>query len=180
LGRYGWSSLLVGISLGFVGIVLATAQIYVLPRAIARFGERQTAIIGICGAAIAMTGFALAEQGWLVFILLPVMASQALVHPNLTAMMTRRATASTQGEVQGFASGVMALGSLSAPLLYNPLLSWFTGGAANGVWGRSFGAPPFMFWGAAFGAAALCAILALFVLVRIKSLQNTAQNQPEN
>lgn len=127
IARYGWSEGLVGLSLAGVGIAMVAMQTLVLPVAVARWGERGTALLGIAGASLAMLGFAAATQGWMVFALFPLMATQSLVHANLTAMMTRRADATTQGEVQGFASAVMAVGSLVAPLLYNPLQSWFTG-----------------------------------------------------
>ena len=127
IARYGWSQALVGLSLAGVGLAMVVMQTLILPLAVARWGERGTAVRGIIGGSISMLGFAAATQGWMVFALFPLMAMQSLVHANLTAMMTRRADATTQGEVQGFASAVMAVGSLIAPLLYNPLQAWFTG-----------------------------------------------------
>ncbi len=168
LGRYGWSEALVGLSLTGVGVMLAASQILVLPRIISRFGERRTAAIGMVGAMLAMLGYALAPSSWMAWALLPIIGVQAMVQPNLTAMMTRRASASTQGEVQGYAAAVMALGSLVSPLLYNPLLAWFTGGAESGIWARTLGPPPFIFWGAAFAVAALCTALALAILLRLR------------
>ncbi len=153
IGRYGWSEAMVGASLAAVGVCLAAMQIYALPRAVARFGERKTATIGLAGAGIAMLCYALAYEQWMAFVLLPLMSVQALVHPNLTAMMTRRADATTQGEVQGYASAIMAIGSLIAPLTFNPLLSYFTGPNA-----------PVIVHGAAFLLAALCAFATLPIL----------------
>ena len=75
----------------------------------------------------------------------------------MTAMMTRRANASNQGEVQGFASAVMALGSIAAPLIYNPLHARFAG--PN---------PPFALDGIAFFVAAAMALTALLVLTRLR------------
>lgn len=126
IARYGWSTSLVGASLAGVGLTMVLVQILLLPRLVPRFGERGTATIGVVGSGLTMLALAAAGQGWMVFALLPTMALQALVHPNLTAMMTRRADRTTQGEVQGFASGVMALGSLAAPLIYNPLQARFS------------------------------------------------------
>lgn len=157
IGRYGWPSWLIGTSLALVGVCMAASQIWILPRMVKRYGERKTAIIGVTGAITAMLGYAVAGQGWMALALLPLMASQSLVHPNLTAMMTRRADATTQGEVQGFASAVMALGALAAPLLYNPALAYFTGPTA-----------PFIFFGVAFAIAAMIAGLALLVLLLIR------------
>ncbi len=130
IARYGWSQSVVGLSLAGVGLAMVFMQTIILPIAVARWGERGTAVRGIIGASLSMLGFAAATQGWMVFALFPLMATQSLVHANLTSMMTRRADATTQGEVQGFASAVMAVGSLIAPLLYNPLQAWFTGSSA--------------------------------------------------
>jgi DHA1 family tetracycline resistance protein-like MFS transporter len=156
IGLFGWSEGVVGASLAGVGITLAIVQIMVLPRLVARYGERKTALIGMIGAGAAMFAFVGVTHSWMVVALLPLMAMQALVHANLTSMMTRRATASTQGEVQGFASAVMAIGSLVAPLIFNPLLAWFTSPAA-----------PFVFHGAPFLVAGLFAALCIPVMLRL-------------
>jgi MFS transporter, DHA1 family, tetracycline resistance protein len=160
IGRFGWSSGLVGLSLALVGVCMATTQILALPRLVTRFGERQTAIIGGIGAIIAMTGLALATNQWVALAFVPVMAFQSLVHPNLTAMITQQARANNQGEIQGFASAVMAVGSIIAPLLFNPALAWFTSDKA-----------PFIFWGAALAIAALIAFIAIAALIFVKPRQ---------
>ncbi len=158
IGRYGWSGGLVGLSLALVGASMVVTQIFLLPRMVARFGERATALIGGIGAITAMLCLAFAYETWMVWACLPIMAMQSLVHPNLTAMITRRARADNQGEVQGFASAVMAIGSIIAPVLFNPALAWFTSGKA-----------PLVFWGAAFIIAAVIAAAAITLLSFIKT-----------
>jgi MFS transporter, DHA1 family, tetracycline resistance protein len=158
IGRYGWSGGLVGLSLALVGAAMVVTQVFILPRMVARYGEHKTALIGGGGAITAMLCYAFIEVSWVAWLFIPVMAFQSLVHPNLTAMITRRARADNQGEVQGFASGVMAIGSIIAPLLFNPALAWFTGGKA-----------PFIFWGAAFIIAAVIAAAAIGLLSLIKA-----------
>ncbi len=157
IGRYGWTESVVGLSLALVGVSMAVIQIFALPRIVAKFGERKTALIGVTSASLTMLLYAGATQSWMAFALIPGMALQSLVHPNLTAMMTRRAKADNQGEVQGFASAVMAVGSLIAPLLYNPLHAWFTGPAA-----------PTPFYGAAFIAAAIAGFACVPILLIMK------------
>jgi MFS transporter, DHA1 family, tetracycline resistance protein len=156
IGRFGWSGAMVGLSLAIMGIAMALMQIFVAAKIVARVGERRTATIGLTGAVACMTALAFISTGWLAFLLMPLIAVGSLTQPCLTAMMTRRADATNQGEVQGFASGVMAVGSIIAPLLYNPVQAWFTGPDA-----------PFEFHGAAFAIAAGIAVLALTLLLRI-------------
>jgi MFS transporter, DHA1 family, tetracycline resistance protein len=157
MGRYGWSEGLVGGSLALVGLCMVAMQINVLPRVVAKYGERTTAMIGIAFAGLAMVGYMGATQPWMALLLIPVMAFQSLVHPNLSSMMTRRADATNQGEVQGYAAAVMAVGSILAPIVYNPVQAYFTGPNA-----------PFTFYGAAFAIAASFAFLSLIVLLKMK------------
>ena len=161
IGRYGWSNGLVGLSLALMGGAMALTQIFLSSRIVARFGERTTATIGMAGGVLGMMAFAMTTNGGLAFALMPLMAVQSLAHPCLTAMMSRRADATNQGEVQGYASSVMAVGSILAPLVFNPALAWFTGPRA-----------PVQFYGIAFVIAAAIAMLALIILLSLGRAPN--------
>lgn len=156
IGRYGWSNTMIGLSLALMGATMAVTQIFLSARIIARIGERRTATIGMIGGALGMAAFAATTNGWLAFAMMPLIAVQSLVHPCLTAMMSRRADATNQGEVQGFGSSVMAVGSIIAPVVFNPALAWFTGPKA-----------PFQFYGIAFVIAAAFALIGLAILVSL-------------
>ncbi len=154
--RYGWSPAVVGASLALVGASMATMQIGFAKHIIPRLGDRGTAMLGLAVGALVMLALAVTTSPVLAMALILPMAFQSLVHPCLTAMMTRRASASNQGEVQGFASAVMAVGSIAAPLIYNPLHARFAGPQ-----------PPFAFDGIAFAVAGALALLALLILARL-------------
>ena len=83
-------------------------------------------------------------------------ALQAPVQPSLMAMMSRRATPETQGEVQGIAAMAMGLGQLAAPVLLTGTMAWFTARTA-----------PVHFPGAAFVVAAIFGLLAILMLRRL-------------
>lgn len=155
--RFDWSPGLVGASLALVGASMAVMQIFVAKHIIAKLGDRRSATMGILGGASVMLALAITDNGVVAMLLILPMALQSLVHPCLTAMMTRRASASNQGEVQGFASAVMAVGSIVAPLIYNPLHARFSGPNA-----------PFELDGAAFYVAALVAALAVLILLALR------------
>lgn len=151
--RWGWSPGLIGASLAVVGLFMAMTNIVINPRISPRLGERKTALLGMACGAIGMFAYAFAPDGWMGFAIGPFMALQSLTHPALTAMMSRRARVDNQGEVQGFASSVMGLGALTAPLLLSPTQAWFTSGAA-----------PFFFDGAAMFLAGCIALGAMTLL----------------
>lgn len=155
IAAFGWTPGLVGGSLAAVGLMMALVQSTVTGRAVARFGERRTARIGLFSALAGFVGYTFAGSTFAAFLVLPLMALQSLVQPSLSAMLSQRVPADQQGEVQGIGGSVMALGALIAPLLYNPALAAFTAEDA-----------PIRFPGAPFVLAALFAGLTLLALAR--------------
>jgi MFS transporter, DHA1 family, tetracycline resistance protein len=153
MARWGWSPGIVGLSLACVGLGMAAVNILIAPKLIPKLGERWAALTGIGIGSVAMLAYAFTPYGWMAFVLILLMAFQSMSHPALTAMFSRRGRADTQGEMQGFASGVMALGSLLAPAIYFPLQNYFTGPNA-----------PVQFDGAAMLAAGAIGLLAWLIL----------------
>ena len=78
------------------------------------------------------------------------------------ALMSRRATAETQGEVQGISAMAMGLGQLVAPLLLTGTMAWCT--SAN---------EPVHFTGAALIVAAVFGLLAIAMLRRLPRVTGT-------
>jgi len=153
IARFGLSTAMVWLSLAWSGTLMALAQAFVIGRAVDRFGERGAALIGMLSAISVCIAYALVEVGWLIFVVMLLGSLQSLVGPSLVAMMSRRVAGNMQGELQGFNGSIMALGSIAAPLAYNPLLAYFTGPSA-----------PFHFTGAPFALAAAMALMALTIL----------------
>ncbi len=166
-GKFDWPPELIGLSLGTIGVSMGLVNIFVAPRIMKRFREKKAALIGMAVGIAGMMANAYAPAGWMLFPLCAIVAFQSLTHPALTAMMTRFGTPSTQGEVQGFASSVMALGAIAAPLMFNPLHSYFTSRAA-----------PFRFDGAPLVLAAGIATAA-FVLLLMRRDPASAPASPQ-
>ncbi len=153
IGAYGASSQLIGASLAGVGAAMASVQILLTGRLVARFGERNTALLGLSMATWTFLVLMIAPLNPWLMLLGFVMPLGNLTQPALMAMMSRRATATNQGEVQGFSASVMALGTIIAPLVHNPTLAYFMSPRA-----------PFHAPGAAFAAAAAIALLTITTL----------------
>lgn len=153
IAQLGWSDRLIGLSLAAVGVVIALSQIFITGPMVRRLGERDAATLGIFGAIAGFVGYAFCTQTWLAFVLLAAIALQSLVQPSLMSLLSQRATAQTQGEVQGLASMTMGLGSVIGPLVLVGPMAWFTSPAA-----------PVYFPGAPFLIAAAIALGALALL----------------
>ncbi|WP_054590491.1 MFS transporter [Sphingopyxis macrogoltabida] len=167
IAQLGWTPGMIGASLAAVGVMIALGQVFVVGPAVARFGERDAATLGILVATLVYIGYAFTTSTVGAFLLLIPVALQAPVQPALMAMMSRRATAETQGEVQGISAMAMGLGQLVAPLLLTGTMAYFTADAA-----------PVHFPGAAFVVAALFGWLAILMLRRLPRAQASDQMPP--
>jgi MFS transporter, DHA1 family, tetracycline resistance protein len=156
IAQFGWSTRTIGLSLAAVGVTIAISQIFITGPAVKRFGERDAATIGLVVAIAGFVTYALITETWMAFAAMAFIALQGLVQPSLMAMLSRRATPETQGEVQGISAMALGLGSIAGPLVLTSPMAWFTGPNA-----------PFYFPGAPYVIAAGFGIVALFMLRRL-------------
>ena len=115
----------------------------------------------------AYLAYAFATETWMAFAILLLFAVGAFVQPSLMAMLSRRATPETQGEVQGIAAMAMGVGSLVAPLLLTGTMARFTAPDA-----------PVYFPGAAFIVSALFGLLCLILLRMLPKTETKCQMPP--
>jgi DHA1 family tetracycline resistance protein-like MFS transporter len=165
IAQFGWDSRTIGLSLAAVGVVIALSQSLLTGPAVKRLGERNAASVGLLAASVVFIGYAFATQAWMAFALMIGLALQSLVQPSLMAMMSRRATPETQGEVQGISSMAMGVGNLIAPLLLTGTMAHFTGPRA-----------PVHFPGAAFLVAAGFGLAALALMRLLPRAGNSFAN----
>jgi DHA1 family tetracycline resistance protein-like MFS transporter len=167
IAQLGWTPGMIGASLAAVGVAIAVGQAFVVGPAVARFGERDAATLGILIAVMVYVGYAFTTSTLGAFLLLIPVALQAPVQPSLMAMMSRRATPETQGEVQGISAMAMGLGQLAAPVLLTGTMAHFTAKTA-----------PVHFPGAAFIVAAIFGLLAVAMLRRLPPAERSASQIP--
>jgi len=153
IAAFGSSPGMIGVSLAFVGFLMALGQAVVVGRVVKRVGERRAAQIGIGFALVGMVGYATASREWMVFPWLAFTALQSLISPSLSGLMSRRVPATAQGELQGFNGSLNSIAAILAPALYNPTLAWAT--TRGAAW---------HFPGLPFAVAAMFALVALIIL----------------
>ncbi len=154
--QYGWDSKMVGISLTVVGISIALFQSLVIGRAVKKFGERMTAIIGIVAGGTMFVIYAFLTNGTVAIFLTLFNGLSGMAMPAINAMMSMRTPPDQQGELQGMNGSLSALAFLVAQLVYNNVLSIFTQNDA-----------PVHFPGAPFIIAAAIALTALVSLIML-------------
>lgn len=93
--------------------------------------------------AVAYLCMGLATEGWIVFVLLPLMCLGGLAGPALQALVSAGVDAQRQGQVQGVLASVMGLVAAVGPLLVStayfatratlPGIVWIAGALAYGL-----------------------------------------------
>jgi DHA1 family tetracycline resistance protein-like MFS transporter len=152
--KFNWSPLMVGLSLAATGVVMASVQIFVIGRLVARIGELGAAVLGLAWGAAAMLAYALAPQAWIIFAITIVGGLQALSYPALNALMSRAMPPDEQGELQGGVASLSSLATIVGPFVLTQTFAYF---AAPGA--------PVYFPGAAFVLSATLMLVAAGVLL---------------
>lgn len=150
--KFDWTPRDVGLSMGFVGILMAIVQGGLIRIVIPKFGAPRTALIGFTAAAAAYIGIGFAPNGMTVYLWCFVSALSGFIMPSVQGMLSTQVPANQQGELQGVMASVSSVGAIIGPLLMTQTFAAFTGPDA-----------PVYFPGAAFVIAGLLSVLAIVV-----------------
>lgn len=124
--KFGWSEGAIGASLSYVGLVLASSQIFLTRRLIPALGERRCILIGLGSGLIGFVGNALVPQAWMVYPVFLFAGLQGLVFPSMNATLSRAVAVDQQGELQGGVSSLQSASAIVGPPLMTHALSFFT------------------------------------------------------
>jgi DHA1 family tetracycline resistance protein-like MFS transporter len=124
--RYSWGPTGIGTSLAAVGVLAVIVNGLLVRRAVARFGEWHTALLGIAAGTAGYLIHVFAAQPALAYLALTVGALGGLTVPALQALMTSQTSAETQGELQGALGTIAASTVILGPLLFSQLFAFVT------------------------------------------------------
>ncbi|MCY4276623.1 MAG: TCR/Tet family MFS transporter [Gammaproteobacteria bacterium] len=150
--RFGWSEFQVGLSVAFVGVMIAIANSLLVAPAIKLLGERRAIPVGYACQALGFIGFAFSTHGWQLILSIVPFALGAIGSVALRSHMTKQVAPDQQGELQGAIASIMGLGAILAPPVMTQLFGYYTSPAA-----------PVYFPGVSFALAALCTLLCVVI-----------------
>ncbi len=156
--RYSWDERTVGLTLAGVGLCAMIVQGGLIGRTVQRFGERSTLIMGLGFGIAGFTVLGLASSGLILWSGIPLLALWGFASPSALGLMSRRVSASEQGQLQGANSSLMGVANMLGPALFTQAFALFIG--AEGAWHLP---------GAAFGLAAALLLIATAVALRATS-----------
>ena len=154
--RYGWSELLIGLSLALVGLASIVTRWFVVGPAVKRFGERNAILIGY---GFGITGFlmlALIPSGAGTLIGIVPLALWAIADPAMQGSMSRMVSAEEQGRLQGATASVQSIAQLMGPFLFTLTFAYFIDASA-----------PLLLPGAPFLVAAGLLLAAMAAAARV-------------
>lgn len=169
--RYGWDELRNGLLLGLVGIMAIIVQGGLVRPIVKRLGERQSVLLGLVISMLAFLGYGLADQGWMVPIVVILGSLGGITGPAIQSIVTSSVDESEQGEVQGALTSLISLTNIFSPLIFSAFLfSYFT--CSKEVFTPegfpvSIPAPPFTVPGAPFFFGSLLLFVALCLVIRL-------------
>ena len=157
--RYGWDQRTVGLTLAGVGLCAMVVQGGLIGRTVARFGERTTLIMGLGFGVAGFAVFGFAPTGVMFWSGIPLLSLWGFASPSALGLMSRRVSASEQGQLQGANASLMGVANLFGPGLFTQVFALFIGA---GIAWQQPGAPFLL----AAGLLVLAAIVALRATTR--------------
>jgi DHA1 family tetracycline resistance protein-like MFS transporter len=153
--RFGWSEKLIGISLGVVGILVATVQGGLIRYINPKLGNEKSVYTGLLLYSLGLILFAFASQSWMMFVFLIPYCFGGIAGPAIQSIMSSSVPANAQGELQGALTGLISLTSIAGPPMMTGLFAYFTKPKA-----------PVHFSGAAFLLGALLMFASAIIAYR--------------
>lgn len=118
---FHWNSFWVGLSLGAFGLCQVLVQSFIPQHAVKRFGERNTVLLGITCLCTTLIIMAFTQQGWIIFVIMPIFALGSIGTPSLQALASDKVSVEQQGQFQGLIASTVSLASIIAPLFFSSL-----------------------------------------------------------
>ena len=123
--RYGWDTKQTGLSLALVGLMAAIVQGGLARKLIPKWGERRSAMVGFAIMAIALTGYGLAPEGWIVYPLIVFGSLSGLAVPAIQGVISRTVGDNEQGGIQGSLTSLQSVAGALGPLLATAVFGFF-------------------------------------------------------
>ncbi|MDZ7671034.1 MAG: MFS transporter [Gammaproteobacteria bacterium] len=117
--KFDWSPRDVGYSLGFVGVLMVFTQAVVLRVLLPRLGARRAGTLGFLCTMAAFCGYAVATDGWMIYLFLTVGALQGFATPAMQGIMSVNVPGNEQGELQGGLASVSSLTAILSPPIHD-------------------------------------------------------------
>ena len=123
--RFNWDQRMIGMGLAVVGVFSIVVSAAVVGPAVARLGERRALLIGLCCAALGFAMYGWAGSAIMFFVAIAINSLWSLASSTSQSLMTRRVSASEQGELQGAMSSIRGIAMIIGPQIFASTFAYF-------------------------------------------------------
>ncbi|MCP9768865.1 MFS transporter [Lacihabitans sp. LS3-19] len=159
--KFGWSKMEVGLSLGFVGLMVAIVQGGLIRVIIPKLGQEKSLFLGLAINSLGLAAFAFATQSWMMYAIMIPFAVGGLAGPAFQGIISNQVGKSEQGELQGGLSSLMSIAAIIGQPLMLGLFRAFTKENA-----------PVYFPGAPFLMGGILTVISLLLVIRTIKKEN--------
>jgi DHA1 family tetracycline resistance protein-like MFS transporter len=124
--KFQWDEKMVGLSLGAVGILVATVQGGLIRVIIPKLGNKRSVYVGLALNSLGFLLFAFATQGWMMFVFLIPYCLGGIAGPAIQGIISTQVSPKEQGELQGGMTSLMSMTAIVGPPLMTGIFSYFT------------------------------------------------------
>ncbi len=159
--KFSWSKLEVGLSLGFVGLMVAIVQGGLIRVIIPKLGQEKSLFLGLAINALGLAAFAFASSSWMMYAIMVPFAVGGLAGPAFQGIISNQVGKNEQGELQGGLTSLMSIAAIIGQPLMLGLFRTFTKENA-----------PVYFPGAPFLMGGLLSLISLLLVFRTIKKEN--------
>ncbi len=159
--KFSWSKLEVGLSLGFVGLMVAIVQGGLIRVIIPKLGQERSLFLGLAINALGLAAFAFASCSWMMYAIMVPFAVGGLAGPAFQGIISNQVGKNEQGELQGGLTSLMSIAAIVGQPLMLGLFRTFTKENA-----------PIYFPGAPFLMGGLLSLISLLLVFRTIKKEN--------
>ncbi|MEM9479328.1 MAG: TCR/Tet family MFS transporter [Verrucomicrobiota bacterium] len=123
--RYEWTTVQIGGSLAFVGVMAMIMQGFVGRKLMPALGEKRTMFLGIAAMALSMLGYGLSPSGWMVYPIIVLGSVGGFVTPAMQGLLSRSVGDDEQGWIQGMVTSLQSLAGIVAPPVLTAIFGYF-------------------------------------------------------
>lgn len=124
--RYQWNERMVGLSLGFIGLLLAIVQAGLLRIIIPKIGVQRSVLVGLSLYTISLPIMGLAFEPWILYIASVPYVLAGIGGPAIQGIISNHVPATEQGQIQGGLASVISLTAVFGPPMMTWLFAYFT------------------------------------------------------
>lgn len=128
MAQFSWGEKEVGLSLAFIGLMVAIVQGGAIRPILKRLGQNKTLTTGLLLNLAGLVSFALSQEGWQALVIIMFYSFGGIAGPAFQSIISTIVPANEQGQLQGALTSLNSLAAIVGQPLMLGLFSYFTSG----------------------------------------------------